>query len=139
MSKEKKVSFLMAQPMEDGTLHALVSQVRRGLPTETVNAFIAYTRLDKAHVLGVMGISQRTLERKAEAALSPEQSDRLARIKRIYDFATEMIGDEERARGWLQEPNRALEGEVPLDLLDTDAGTQLVEALLIRISDGIFS
>jgi len=125
--------------MEEGTLQTLVGQVRSGLPTETVDAFIAYTKLDKAHVLDVMGISQRTLERKSESKLSPEQSDRLARIKRIYDFATEMIGDEEHARGWLQDQNRALAGAIPLDLLDTDAGTQLVEAVLIRISDGIFS
>src|SRR5581483_5400773 len=99
MTKVKKVSFLTAQRMEEGTLQTLVGQVRSGLPTETVDAFIAYTKLDKAHVLDVMGISQRTLERKSESKLSPEQSDRLARIKRIYDFATEMIGDEEHARG----------------------------------------
>ena len=49
------------------------------------------------------------------------------------------IGDESRARGWLVDPNRAMKGELPLDLLDTDAGARMVEAVLARIVEGIFA
>ncbi len=50
-----------------------------------------------------------------------------------------MIGNDQHARKWLQEPNRALKGEAPITLLDTDAGARLVEDALVRISDGIFA
>jgi uncharacterized protein (DUF2384 family) len=40
---------------------------------------------------------------------------------------------------WLAAPNRALEGTAPLSLLDTDIGTQEVEAVLTRIEQGVFS
>lgn len=38
-----------------------------------------------------------------------------------------MFGDSEKAANWLKRPSRALGKELPLRLLDTDAGTQQVE------------
>jgi putative toxin-antitoxin system antitoxin component (TIGR02293 family) len=45
----------------------------------------------------------------------------------------------EKASRWLQTPNRALEGELPFNLLDTDAGVQSVETVLGRIAFGVYS
>ena len=50
-----------------------------------------------------------------------------------------MIGDEEKAVGWLRTPNRALGGERPLDQLDTDLGSRAVEDILGRIAYGVYS
>jgi putative toxin-antitoxin system antitoxin component (TIGR02293 family) len=120
-------------------LRLLVQRVRAGLSTAEVRAFIDSSLLDRDRVLRIVSVSKRTLERRATATLSPEQSDRLARLRRVYDFAADMIGDRDRARMWLGTPSRALDGNVPLDLLDTDAGTRLVEDTLLRISDGAFA
>lgn len=132
-----------ASPTKDAAdskrLGSLVKHVRAGLSTAEARVFIASSHLDRDRVLEIVSVSKRTFERRAATTLSPEQSDRLARLRRIYEFAAEMIGDEDRARAWLQTPSRALEGNKPLDLLDTDAGTRLVEATLVRISDGIFA
>jgi len=46
------------------------------------------------------------------------------------------IGDEDQAREWLQRPNRTLQGAMPLDLLGTDAGAELVSDELGRIEYG---
>jgi len=50
-----------------------------------------------------------------------------------------MIGDQEKAIAWLGTPNRALGGERPLELLDTDLGTRMVEDILGRIAYGVYS
>jgi putative toxin-antitoxin system antitoxin component (TIGR02293 family) len=71
--------------------------------------------------------------------LSPEESDRTMRLARVMAHAEETFGDTERAGHWLQTKNLALGGEVPLDLLDTDAGSKEVEAILYRIDYGMFS
>jgi uncharacterized protein (DUF2384 family) len=42
------------------------------------------------------------------------------------------------AADWLKTPNRAL-GVRPLDLLDTEAGTDAVDRLLTRIEHGVYS
>ena len=94
--------------------------------------------VDRAVLLGVLGISERTLQRKrARAArLSPAASDRLARIDRIYSLASEVLGDGQKAALWLKRPSRALGQEPPLQLLDTDAGAQRVERELRQIQFG---
>ena len=43
------------------------------------------------------------------------------------------------ARQWLEEPNRALGGASPLEMLDTDVGAEAVRDVLGRIEDGVFS
>ena len=55
-------------------------------------------------------------------------------MARVYANAVEMIGDEERAVQWLCTPNRVLEGERPLDRLDTDVGAREVEDIVGRNS-----
>jgi putative toxin-antitoxin system antitoxin component (TIGR02293 family) len=59
------------------------------------------------------------------------------RVARVTVKAEETFGSKEKARRWLCRPTTALNGEEPLKLLNTDAGAQLVEDLLIRIDHGI--
>jgi putative toxin-antitoxin system antitoxin component (TIGR02293 family) len=46
---------------------------------------------------------------------------------------------ETRLTSWLKRPNRGLNGHVPVDLLDTDTGTEQVVELLDRIEYGVYS
>ncbi len=43
------------------------------------------------------------------------------------------------SHGWLGKANRSLDGQRPLDLLASDAGTRLVENVLGRIEHGVFA
>ena len=69
----------------------------------------------------------------------PKESDRLSHLARVTIMAMQILGTQEKAKQWLERPNRALGGEVPLHLLDTDIGARQVEAVLGRIDYGIFS
>ncbi len=69
----------------------------------------------------------------------PEGSDRLRRLVRVFARAEEVLGSSGKASRWLSRTNRALGGETPLSLLDTDAGSQEVEAVLGRIEKGVYS
>ena len=51
----------------------------------------------------------------------------------------EVFESPQTATSWLKRPNRALNGNSPVDLLDTDAGTQQVTELLDRIEYGVYS
>jgi len=72
-------------------------------------------------------------------SLTAEESDRSLRLARIVALTTDTLGDSRKAFSWLQTPNRALDGQRPLDLLDTDAGTHSVETVLGRIEYGLYS
>lgn len=96
---------------------------------------------DRCADIGVLlGIPQRTFARRRKTLLlSPQESDRLYRLARIVSMAAEVLGSQTKARQWLCSPNRALAGEEPLQLLDTDIGARQMEEVLLRMSYGVFS
>jgi len=88
----------------------------------------------------VIGLPARTLaRRKAERRLSPAESDRVMRVARIAASAEEVLETREKAGRWLQKPNRALGGAVPIELLRSDLGAEQVATILVRIDHGVYS
>ncbi len=116
----------------------IVRLVRRGVPTEAVAHFLNASHLTfnaiEQHVL-----ARRTFKRRQDAAqpLDPVESDRLMRLVRLVAAADETFGDPQKALIWLGRENRALDGQTPLSLADTDLGARSVETLLGRIGHGI--
>lgn len=115
-----------------------IHAVRSGLPAGRLDQMAELLDVDRGVLLRIIGLSERTLQRKQDRAarLSPAASDRLSRISRIYTLATEVFGNGLKAAQWLKRPSRALAKELPLALLDTDAGTQQVERELRQIQHG---
>jgi len=121
--------------------HDLAELIRQGLPAGAVSALADKLELAN-HTLGQkLGIPARTLTRRLSqpGLLTPSESDRTARMARTYATAVEMLGDRKKAILWLATPNRALGGDAPFDLLDTDLGAREVEDLLGRIAYGVYS
>jgi len=106
-----------------------------GFPAESLDLMVEHLKIDRLVLLRILGISGRTVQRKHQLAerLSPSASDRLARIGRIFELAVEVLGNEDKAAEWLKRPSRPLGNEAPIELLDTDAGTQQVERELRQI------
>lgn len=114
--------------------------VRQGLPYSVFESVATQLDMAPQQITQVLGIPLRTLaRRKTEHRFTPQESDRLYRLSRTIEQATEVLGSAEKARRWLKSPNRALGGEVPFDLLDTDIGAHQVEEVLVRLNHGIFS
>lgn len=113
----------------------LIGRVRKGLPAGKLDQMAELLNVDRTVLLEVLGISERTIQRRHSVAapLSPIASDRLSRIDRIFNLAVEVLGDQDKAARWLKRPSRGLGNEAPLQLLDTDAGTQQVERELRQI------
>jgi len=116
---------------------AWIGPVRQGLPVAAVDDVLASGRLTAAE-LDRLALPRKTLaHRRLLGRLTPEQSDRLARILRLIEEAEITFGDAGKAHTWLRRPSALLDNEAPLDRLDTDMGARQVEALLGRIAHGI--
>jgi putative toxin-antitoxin system antitoxin component (TIGR02293 family) len=115
-----------------------IESVRHGISISNLDRMVQDLSIDREVLLEILGISTRTLQRKFKAndRLSPMASDRLSRVGRIYQLATDVFGDEKKAAEWLKRPSRALSNELPIKLLDTDLGTQQVEQELRKIEFG---
>ncbi|HVT18184.1 MAG TPA: antitoxin Xre/MbcA/ParS toxin-binding domain-containing protein [Thermoanaerobaculia bacterium] len=125
---------------ELGSSLDLTAWIRRGLPYSSLESLRKRFRLRRTEISSALGLPQRTLaRRRQERRLSPAESDRLVRMARIAAMAVAVLGTEDKASLWLHRPNRALGGEMPLALLDTDLGAREVEQVLGRIEQGIHS
>ena len=70
-------------------------------------------------------------------AFSPEE--RATRVARIPAEAVRVFGAEAKAVGWLNTSHRLLNGQTPLQAIETDLGLQMVTTIPGRIEYGVFS
>lgn len=134
----RALSACKALPKEIKSEVEMFDILNEGLPIEALTA-IEHRGIINDDELKAF-IAARTLaRRKSEKRLSPEESDLIARVARIHEFAVEVFGTDEKASRWLRTKNRAMKEHRPLELLRTDFGARIVEAILGRIDHGIYS
>ena len=119
---------------------AVIHRARAGLPYAALEAVAKRYGIPMATLAQVIDLPARTLaRRKKERRLSASESDRLVRVTRVAAEAEGVLGDRHKAGRWLQKPNRALGGAIPIDLLSSDLGAGQVETILGRIEYGVYS
>ena len=115
----------------------LQTAIREGFPQKVVGSVMNSAGLTLKQLSASLDLSPRSLQRRRQTGrLARYESDRLYRLARIVALAKQYIGDEEAATRWLKRPNRALGGQIPLELVDTELGAQAVENVLGRIAYG---
>jgi putative toxin-antitoxin system antitoxin component (TIGR02293 family) len=114
-------------------------EVERGLPISVLEEFSAYSGFALKDLLEVV-IPARTLKhrRQRNEPLSMDESDRLARVARIYELAVKVYGDRGDGRKWLTGSMRRFDGKTALAMLRTEAGEHAVQEFLIQIDEGMF-
>jgi len=110
------------------------------LPLATLEEFVAYSGFPMKDLLEVV-IPLRTLKhrRQRQEPLSAEESDRLARVARLWELAVKVFGEPDKARRWLTKPKIRFEERTPLAMMRTGAGADGVEEMLIQIEEGMFA
>src|SRR5437667_5795513 len=105
----------------------LRERIKQGLPFRSLESVRERLRLSVPEAANVLHMPLRTLARRRQARkLDPDESDRLYRIARVAGQAVAVFGAEDKAATWLGRPNRALNGELPIRLLDPDVGPRQV-------------
>jgi putative toxin-antitoxin system antitoxin component (TIGR02293 family) len=115
-------------------------EIERGLPLSTLEEFSAYSGIAVKDLLEVV-IPARTLKhrRQRQEPLNLEESDRLARVTRLYELGVRVFGNPDKARRWLTKPKIRFEERTPLTMMHTDFGGRQVEEMLIQIDEGMFA
>lgn len=116
-----------------------VSRLERGLPVaalERIARLIAPAdRSFKYRIVSKATLARRRARRPVR--LSPEESERVARLAEIWKAAQDTWGDEAEARAFLFRPHPMLEGRRPIDVvLNSEFGAGLVTDILGRLKYG---
>lgn len=119
----------------------LIPKIEKGFSFTALNRFVSASGLSIPYTASVIGIPERTLaRRKKENRLSPEESERLLRISKLFEDSLRLFdGDREAAVNWLRTPKKALRNQSPLHFARTEVGAREVENLIGRLEHGVFS
>lgn len=119
----------------------LIPKIEKGFSFATLSNFVAASGLSVPDTASIIGIPERTLaRRKKENRLSPEESERLLRLSKLFEHSLRLFeGDREAAVSWLRTPKKALGNKSPLQFARTEVGAREVENLIGRIEHGVFS
>jgi len=118
----------------------LIRKIQKGLRFSELETLQNSIDLPFEQLAAKLCISRSTLQRrKAAGRLSPDESDKVMRLSRLLEHATNVFGDIEKARAWLKFPQRGLGGAVPLDYAETEVGAREVDNLLGRIEYSVYT
>lgn len=112
--------------------------VREGLPVSSLRALrkAGFTIDEIARVTGSSSRTVMRYLRQRAKRLDVATSDRVMRMARVSLLATRYVGDAAKALVWLRMPNHYLGEATPIEMIQTEDGTQAVVQSLVSIAYG---
>jgi putative toxin-antitoxin system antitoxin component (TIGR02293 family) len=119
----------------------MISKMRSGTPARTVPGIAANLGISQDKLFELLRLPKSTVKGRisSDGKLSATEQDRVYRAEKVFARAVQVLEDEAAAKAWLSRANRSLGGELPLALLDTEVGYELVLDTLGRIEYGVVS
>lgn len=115
--------------------------IKKGFPWDAskfLQESLRITDKDFARILGINESKLRRL-RKEGKRVPPVASDRLYRLAQIFSKTKGVLENENDAIKWLHHPQIGLGGRIPLKMIETEAGADMVKNILGRIENGILA
>lgn len=111
-----------------------------GLPYNKYVEVQRRTTLPSEQLARAIGVAPRTLTRRRESGrFTPAESERLLRVARTFERVAEFMAGDAAAARWFTSPKAALGGELPIDVVGTEAGARAIDNMIGRAEDGIVS
>jgi putative toxin-antitoxin system antitoxin component (TIGR02293 family) len=119
----------------------LILLSRAGISKASAESVISFTGMSKkSFVEDILNLSIKTLERKqADDKLDIRTSSLVIEVARVLEHTYQVFDGKEKVQRWLSKPNNALHGETPLSLFSTPTGIGMIEDVLTRIEEGVYS
>lgn len=134
------LSAMIGGQYENPTDFDLLSLIRKGVSKKSLLALAKQISLTIEELAVVLHISERTLQRYTPTTLvKATHADRAIELARLYERGADVLGGEKAFNAWMRSPNHALNNEIPLNLLDTSIGFDLILQVLGRIEYGVYS
>lgn len=115
----------------------------KGVPYGSLVTLVGQlNELDEGDIAKVLGISTRTLRRQTqtpEKSMPTDLASKAWLLAETLAKATEIFGGLEEAQRWMSSPAMGLNGQRPIDLLQTVQGAELVDDFLTRLEHGVYS
>lgn len=117
-----------------------IKTIREGIKPEWIESFLSDQAFVVKDILMSLNIKPSTYfaKKKEHKRLDPTSTEKFLRLFSVVQIAQEILGQEE-AKNWLYRKIPSLGEQIPMHLLDTEAGHRLVEQALLQIKYGIYN
>ena len=135
------MTIMKPHPKKVGDALDLINAMRTGTPARNIPGIAATLGVTQDRLFELLRLPRSTMKGRISnnGVLSATEQDRIYRAEKVLARTVEVLEDDEAATKWINQANRSLGGEVPLALLDTEVGYELVLDTLGRIEYGIVS
>jgi putative toxin-antitoxin system antitoxin component (TIGR02293 family) len=137
--KQAKLAAAAKAEGDAGKPSADIASIRKGIPPKDFVLMARQIGLPQSELARKLGLSPRTMAARIAGGrkkLSPDETEKVLRIRHIFEHAVRVFGSLKEAREWLMSPASGLEGQRPIDLLDTEPGGAQVRDYLGAIEYG---
>ena len=112
-----------------------------GITKNAINTLASFIGISRKYITeNIFDVSVKTLERKDDKEkLDKKTSSHAIEIARVLQHGYDVFRNEEKMKRWLNKENRALNNLKPVELFDTLSGLSIVNDVLGRIEEGVYS
>ena len=116
----------------------MVKVTRNGIAPDAVDALVerGFTRSEISWIVPARTLTHR---RQKKERLTADESGRWLRAAKLRALAEVVLGDEAKAIQWLHKPRKSFDNLSAMELMQTEAGAQLVEEFLGQLDSGYFA
>lgn len=122
------------------SLSEKVNVVRAGISKKDLESLKSKTSMDYTELARALSVTRATLiNKKKNERFGLSLSEKILDIAELYAYGFEVFEDEESFKRWMDTPNKALNFQKPIDLLDNQFGREEVRNIIGRIEYGVYS
>lgn len=132
------------QPLERASL------VKAGAPSSLLSSLSLSMEVPKERLVKILGLSRSTVARKiaGKADFSMDESERVVGLVKLVGQVGKMVMESGDPEGfdaakwfghWIEQPESALAGKKPSDLMDSSDGREAVSRLLSQMQSGAYA
>jgi putative toxin-antitoxin system antitoxin component (TIGR02293 family) len=112
-----------------------------GITKSSINTLASYIGISRKNMAeDIFDVSVKTLERKdSKTRLDKKITSHALEIAKVVQHAYEVFRDEEKVKLWVNRENKALNNMKPVQIFDTLSGLNMVNDILGRIEEGVYS
>jgi putative toxin-antitoxin system antitoxin component (TIGR02293 family) len=117
---------------------ALVMEARTGVPVKTAFDVASLLKLNADELADLLHTTTKTLRayRESKKRLAPAASEQVLKLLALARQGEEVFSSLPAFRRWLDKPAYGLDNQLPLALLETSGGIDLVSDEVDRIAHG---
>lgn len=117
----------------------LIAIARSGIEVRYIKNIQDFTSLSENELVSILPISHRQLMRYDDKhRLNKEITSHIILIIQLFQKGYRIFG-KEKFRLWIRTMNNVLDRNKPMDIMDTSIGIEMIEDVLGRIEQGVYS